>query len=89
MWSWLKALFLRVKPDILAFLQPVLKFATTDFVAIAQAAVEVGREAGGDNSDKMKAALEYFRKNAERQGRAFIESQARTLIELALQKAKG
>ena len=89
MWTAIKAFFLRVKPDILAFIQPILKLLTSELVAIAERAVSAGFAAGGDNGDKMKTALEYFRKSVERQGREFIESQARTLIELALQKSKG
>lgn len=89
MWTTIKAWFLRIKPDILAFITPILKFATSELVLIAEKAVSTGYAAGGSNQEKMQAALDYFRKSAERQGREFLESQARTLIELALQKAKG
>ena len=89
MWTKLKAWFLRIKPEILAFLNPILQLATAELIAIAENAVAAGFAAGGNNSDKMAAALDYFRRKVKTTGRDFVESQARLLIELALQKAKG
>lgn len=54
----------------------------------AENAVQAGFATPGDGAAKMAAALAAFSVEVVAKGKPFIESQARALIELALQKAK-
>lgn len=58
-------------------------------VAAAESAVSVGFTTPGDGTVKMAAALASFSASMVAQGLPFIESQARALIEVALQNAKA
>ena len=55
----------------------------------AEAAVAIGFAAPGSGEAKMAAALASFSAQVVSQGLPYIESQARALIEVALQKAKA
>lgn len=88
MWTKFKAWILSVSPEILAFLKPIFSFLTRQVVALAEQAVAEGFKTNGSNEEKMSAALSYFKMNIRLQGKAFVESEARTAIELALQRIK-
>lgn len=82
--TWLKG----IAPKVLAFLKPVAQKITADEIAIAEAAVAVGFTAPGDGLAKMTAALAYFAAQSAAQELPYAESQARALIEIALQNVK-
>ena len=71
------------------FITAVEKQGGAILVAAAENAVAVGFTAPGDGQAKMAAALASFASEMAAKGLPFIESQARALIEVALQKAKG
>lgn len=93
--------FTKIRDAFLAFLEgPVWDFIHPFLIALeaggtqilltaAENAVVSGFAAGGDGHAKMAAALDAFKAEVSGKGIPFIESQARTLIELALQKAKA
>lgn len=58
-------------------------------IAAAESAVAAGFAAPGDGAAKMVVALASFSAEVAAKGIPFIESQARALIEVALQKAKA
>lgn len=58
-------------------------------VAAAEAAVVAGATAAGGGQAAMATALKIFESEVIAKGLPFIESQARLLIETALQKAKA
>lgn len=58
-------------------------------IAAAENAVAAGFAAPGDGAAKMAVALASFSAEVVAKGLPFIESQARALIEVALQKAKA
>jgi hypothetical protein len=58
-------------------------------ITAAENAVAAGFAAGGGGPAMMAAALTVFETEVVKNGLPFIESQARALIELALQKAKA
>ena len=58
-------------------------------IAAAENAVQVGFATAGGGQAAMAAALAAFSAEVVSQGLPFFESQARALIELALQKAKA
>lgn len=58
-------------------------------ITAAENAVAVGFTAQGSGEVKMTTALASFTAEVVAKGLPFIESQARALIELALQKAKA
>lgn len=76
-WILLKPFLLSLKDGA----EPIL-------IGAAEDAVKVGYSSPGDGQAKMNAALAAFSSAIMAAGIPFIESQARTLIELALQKAK-
>lgn len=82
--TWVKG----IAPEVLAFLKPVAQQVTTDEIAIAEAAVGIGFTTPGDGLAKMTAALAYFAAQSAAKELPYIESEARTLIEIALQNAK-
>jgi hypothetical protein len=73
------------------FLKPTVAILETDggniLISAAESAVVVGFGAGGGAAG-MAAALTSFKAEVVAKELPFIESQARALIELALQKAK-
>lgn len=93
--------FTKARDAVVAFLTgPLYDFIHPLIVAIAvegahllltaaENAVAAGAAVEGDGHAKMQAALDSFKAEVTSNGHAFIESQARTLIELALQKAKA
>lgn len=74
------------------FIKPVVAVIESEggqiLIAAAENAVAAGFSAKGDSSAKMTAALISFSAEVAAKGLPFMESQARVLIELALQKAK-
>lgn len=58
-------------------------------IAAAETAVGIGFGAPGSGVAKMVAALASFESEVVAKGLPFIESQARALIEVALQKAQA
>lgn len=58
-------------------------------IAASENAVQVGFATPGDGIVKMTAALASFSAEIISKGLPFVESQARALIEVALQKAKN
>jgi hypothetical protein len=77
-----------------AFLKPAVTLIESEGGQILIAAAEAGVAAGaaaatGGGSAAMTAALDVFKTQVVANGLPFIESQGRTLIELALQKAKA
>lgn len=58
-------------------------------ITAAENAVQVGFTTPGDGTVKMTAALASFSSEVATKGLPFVESQARALIEVALQKAKA
>lgn len=58
-------------------------------ITAAENAVQVGFAAPGDGVAKMLAALAAFSEEVVAKGLPYAESQARALIEVALQKAKS
>ena len=58
-------------------------------IAAAENAVQVGFATTGGGQAAMAAALKAFASQVASQGLPFIESQARAMIELALQRAKA
>lgn len=87
-WNAVKAWLANIAPKVLAFLKPVAQQVTEDEIAIAEGAVAVGFTTPGDGIAKMTAALAYFESESAAKELPFIESQARVLIEIALQNAK-
>ncbi|WP_435007973.1 hypothetical protein P12x_005239 [Tundrisphaera lichenicola] len=93
--------FTKARDAVIAFLTgPLWDFIHPFIVAIevegahllltaAENAVTAGFNVAGDSREKMDAALNSFKSEVTSNGHTFIESQARTLIELALQKAKA
>lgn len=75
------------------FLRPIAKIVWQRGGAIllqaAENAVGAGFASGGSNQSRMEVALTVFQKEIKAYGIPFIESQARALIELALQKVKS
>lgn len=85
LWGWLKG----IAPIVWNFLKPVAQQVTSDLIGIAEQAVAVGFTAPGDGVAKMTAALAYFAAQCAAKEIPYLESQARTLIEIALQNAKA
>src|SRR4051812_10998805 len=75
------------------FLVPFLKQVEAGGIGIllpaAENAVAAGFATPGDGTVKMAAALASFSAEVTAKGLPFVESEARALIELALQKAKS
>jgi len=71
------------------FVKSLEKAGSQLLITAAENAVERGFNANGSGQEKMAAALAEFQIEVKAKGLPFIESQARTLIELALQKAKS
>lgn len=82
--TWLKG----VAPAVLEFIKPVAQKITADEIAIAEAAVAEGFSTPGTGEVKMAAALTYFLAQTVAKQIPYLESQARVLIEIALQNAK-
>jgi hypothetical protein len=75
-----------------AFVQPVAQIVESKGGQILLTAAENGVIAGattGNGAAAMAAALASFEKEVVANGVPFIESEARVLIEMALQKAKA
>lgn len=76
-----------------AFLKPFAAILESEgssiLIAAAENAVTVGFAATGGGDVKMAAALAAFSADVVTKGLPFVESQARALIEVALQKAKA
>jgi len=74
------------------FIKPFIKTLESEegqvLITAAENAVAVGFATPGDGIVKMTAALVSFSAEVLAKGLPFVESQARALIELALQKAK-
>lgn len=70
------------------FIDAIEHQGATILITAAENAVQAGFDSDGDGKEKMEAALASFADEIEAKGLPFIESQARTMIELALQKAK-
>lgn len=87
-WHDLLAWIVRIKPAVLDFIKPTLQKVTEDEIAIAEAAVAIGFTTPGSGEVKMLAALAYFAAQSAAKELPYVESQARALIELALQNAK-
>lgn len=83
--TWVKG----IAPAVLAFLKPVAQQVTTDEIAIAEASVAVGFTTPGDGAVKLLAALAYFASQSAAKEIPYVESRARTLVEIALQNAKA
>lgn len=88
-WTAFKAWIVKIKPAVLAFIKPTLQQLTEDEITIAEAAVVVGFATEGDGPTKLVAALAYFAAQSAAKEIPFVESKARTAIELALQNAKA
>lgn len=88
-WTIFKAWIVKIKPVVLEFVKPTLQQLTEDEVTIAEAAVAVGFTTPGDGTVKLTAALAYFAAQSAAKEIPFVESKARTAIELALQNAKA
>ena len=75
------------------FLKPFIESIEKDgghlLITAAQNAVAVGFAAPGGGEAKMLAALAAFSAEVAANGLPFVESQARALIEVALQSAKA
>ena len=78
---------------IWSFVKPFIESIEKDgghiLIAAAQTAVTVGFAATGGGEAKMLAALASFSAEVVANGLPFIESQARALIEVALQQVKA
>jgi hypothetical protein len=78
---------------VAAFISPFLKAieqqGPTLLIAAAENAVAAGFAAPGAGEAKMVAALASFSAEMVAKGLPFVESQARALIEVALQNAKA
>ena len=74
---------------LLPFVHAIESQGGAILVGAAEAALAAGFAAGGTGEAKMKAALAFFAAEVTEKGLPFIESQARALIEAALQKAKA
>jgi hypothetical protein len=70
------------------FVEAIVKNGGAVLVTAAENAVQVGFATPGDGAAKRAAALASFSAEVIAKEVPFIESQARGLIELALQKAK-
>lgn len=81
------------KGPIWEFIKPFAENLEKDggqiLITAAENAVAVGFAAPGDGASKMTVALAAFSVEVVAKGLPFVESQARTLIEVALQKAKA
>lgn len=88
-WHALLAWIVSIEPAVLDFIRPTVQQLTTDEIAIAEASVAVGFQTPGDGPTKLTAALAYFAAQSLAKEIPFVESKARTAIELALQNAKA
>lgn len=88
-WNSFKAWVVSISPKVIAFIKPIAIQIKDDEIAIAEAAIAVGAVASGDGQAKMTAALAYFAQQSLAKEIPFVESQARALIEIALQNAKS
>lgn len=92
LWTHFKAWIVSESKDLIAFLQPfaanIEKGGAQILIAAAESAVSVGFAAPGDGVAKMAAALAAFSTDVAAKGIPYLESQARALIEVALQNAK-
>ena len=81
-----------IQGPLWSFLKPVVLVLETEggpiLIAAAENAVAVGFTIVGGGAPAMAAAIKSFEDEIVAKGLPFIESQARALIEMALQKAK-
>jgi hypothetical protein len=79
--------------SVMTFLKPLITAlesqGSTILIAAAENAVVVGFSTAGGGQAAMAAALASFSAEVVAKGLPFIESQARALIEVALQNAKA
>jgi hypothetical protein len=85
----IELIFTHLWDFLLPFLKQVEAGGVNILLPAAESAVAVGFSTPGDGTVKMAAALASFSAEVVGKGLPFIESEARTLIELALQKAKA
>lgn len=82
-----------IEGPLWTFIQPTVKILESQggsiLVTAAENAVAVGFTTPGGGAAAMTAALASFSAEVAAKGLPFIESQARALIELALQNAKA
>lgn len=88
-WNSFKAWVVSISPKVIAFIKPIAIQIKDDEIGIAEAAIAVGATTSGDGQAKMTAALAYFAQQSLTKEIPFVESQARALIEIALQNAKS
>lgn len=85
--------FISKVPEIEAFFAPFIASleaeGKTVLIAAATSAVTVGEAAPGTGEAKMAAALSAFSATVVAQGLPYVESEARALIEVALQNLKA
>lgn len=78
---------------VMSFLKPFISTLESQggsiLISAAETAVTAGFAATGGGSAAMAAALSVFESQVVANGIPFIESQARALIEVALQNVKG
>lgn len=82
-----------ISGSVWTFIKPFVESLEHDggsiLIAAAESAVAAGFAAPGDGAAKMVVALASFEAEIVAKGLPFVVSQARALIELALQKAKA
>jgi hypothetical protein len=90
--EFIQHLFVTTSHTVLAFLKPfalaIEQGGEAILIAAAENAVQTGFSATGSGAERMAAALKSFEEEVVEKGKPFMESQARTLIEIALQNAK-
>lgn len=88
-----ESLFVSNSSVLVAFLKPwaaqLEQEGKTVLIDAAQAAVTVGEATPGSGEDKMLAALAAFAASCVKESLPYIESEARALIEVALQNFKA
>lgn len=91
-WEYIKNLFVTNSHKVADFLKPYWsEFETQGKVILidaAKSAVQVGKDTPGDGIEKMQAALAAFAATVIAEGLTYAESEARLLIETALQNDK-
>lgn len=88
-----KGWFISKVPEIESFFAPFISSLETEgktvLIAAATSAVTVGEATPGTGEAKMLAALAAFSSTVVAQGLPYVESEARALIEIALQNLKN
>lgn len=85
----IEGVFEKEKPTIAAFFAPVIATVEQDGVDAAETAVAVGESTPGTGAAKMEAALASFIATFAAKAIPYVESEARMLIEVALQKLRA